>query len=102
MARAGGSLMPIPRIDFITGKSGNAIAIPKISRERSAISARSRTVDPHASQLGTSRDIPSAGRAHSVPQRLQMNFAESKDFKSRPPVAIVDDVESFLVKAPPQ
>src|SRR5690242_672791 len=89
--------MPKPRMPLSTGKSGSASSIPNISRESSAIRLRSRTVDSHFGQLGTSRPGASVGRLQIAPQMLQVKFSESENVKRRPPIAIVDGGEWFFL-----
>jgi hypothetical protein len=54
-------------------------------------------VDPHAGQPGTSRPGASAGRWHPPPQILQVKFPEAENVKRRPPVAIQNCGEWFLL-----
>ena len=89
--------MPTPRTPLSTGKSGSASSTPKISRESSAIKLRRRTVDPHVRQPGTSRPGAAAGRSHAPPQILQVKFPEAENVKRRPPVAIQNCGELFLL-----
>src|SRR5512132_3972725 len=89
--------MPIPRTPLSTGKSGRASSTPKISRDSSAIRLRRRMVDPHTGHPGTSRPGAAAGRSHAPPQILQVKFPEAENVKRRPPIAIQNRGERFLL-----
>ena len=90
--------MPMPRMPFKTGNSGSVIGTPSNSEDSSAMAARTRMEQWQTGQPAPSRERPSDGRSHSVPQMLQRNFPESENVKRSPPVTIVNDLDRhFLV-----